>query len=458
MKYKPHNYQQHATNFITTHPECAILLGMGMGKTITTLTAINSLLFDSFEVTKALIIAPLRVARDTWPAELDKWDHLADLRASVMVGDKKTRTKALRKDADIYITNRENIPWLVKETWPNWPFDMVIIDELSSFKNHQAQRFKALRKCRPKIHRIVGLTGTPAPNSLLDLWAQFALIDGGQRLGKYITHYRDQYFTPDKRNGPQVYSYKLKEGADQAIYNRIADITISMRTTDHLQLPPLTTTHHTVTLNRAETATYEQLKKDMILELGDGNTIDAPTAAALAGKLQQISSGAIYTDDTGNYRELHQRKLDALEDIIEAANGENVLVAYWFKHEVPRILKRFPRAVALNSTEDFQAWNRKEIPIGLIHPASAGHGLNLQTGGHILVWFTTPWSLELVEQTNARLHRQGQTDPVSIIHIDTTSSIDHDIHAALARKNTTQSALIAAVAATLDRAERTPTP
>lgn len=449
MKYKPHDYQQFTTNFITTHPEAAIFLGMGLGKTIITLTAIKSLMLDSFEVTKVLIIAPLRVARDTWPAELEKWDHLADLRMSVMVGDKKTRTAALNQDADIYVINRENIPWLVDVTWPDWPFDMVIIDELSSFKSHQARRFKALRKCRPKIRRIVGLTGTPAPNSLLDLWAQFALIDGGQRLGKFITHYRDRYFLPDKRNGPQVYSYKLKEGADQEIYNQIADITVSMRTTDYLQLPPLTVTDYPVSMRKTEETRYKQLKKDMVLELEDGDVIDAPTAAALAGKLQQASSGAIYTDDEIGYRELHGRKLDALEDIIESANGESVLIAYWFKHEVPRILQRLPRAVPLNSSQDFQAWNRSEIPIGLIHPASAGHGLNLQEGGHLLVWLTLPWSLELVEQTNARLFRQGQKQPVTITRITCTGTIDQQVTAALETKNSTQTALVEAVAAEL---------
>ena len=449
MKYKPHDYQQFTTDFITTHPECAILLGMGMGKSAITLTAIKSLILDSFEVTKVLIIAPLRVARDTWPAELAKWDHLADLRMSVMVGDKKTRTAALNQDADIYVINRENIPWLVDTTWPDWPFDMVVIDELSSFKSHQARRFKGLRKCRPKISRIVGLTGTPAPNSLLDLWAQFALIDGGQRLGKFITHYRDRYFLPDKRNGPQVYSYKLKEGADQEIYEQISDITVSMRTTDYLQLPPLTITDYSVSMSKAEEAKYKQLKKDMVLELDDGDAIDAPTAAALAGKLQQASSGAIYTDDEGGYLELHGRKLDALEDIIESANGEPVLIAYWFKHEVPRILERLPRAVQLNTAQDFRAWNRGEIPIGLIHPASAGHGLNLQDGGHLLVWLTLPWSLELVEQTNARLFRQGQKQPVTITRITCSGTIDQQVTAALENKNSTQTALIEAVAAEL---------
>lgn len=449
MKFKPHDYQQFTTDFITSHPEAAIFLGMGLGKTIIALTAIKSLLFDSFEVGKVLIIAPLRVARDTWPAELAKWDHLTDIRMSVMVGDKKTRTAALRQDADIYVTNRENIPWLVEQTWPDWPFDMVVIDELSSFKSHQAQRFKALRKCRPKIRRMVGLTGTPAPNSLLDLWAQFALIDGGQRLGKFITHYRYRYFLPDKRNGPQVYSYKLREGADQEIYDLIADITVSMRTTDYLRLPPLTVTDYPVTMSKTESAKYEQLKKDMVLELGDGDVLDAPTAAALAGKLQQVSSGAIYTDEDGGFTELHQRKLDALEDIIESANGDPVLIAYWFKHEVPRILKRFPQAVALSSAEDFQAWNRGELPIALIHPASAGHGLNLQDGGRSLVWFTLPWSLELVEQTNARLFRQGQKHPVTITRIICTGTIDAQITAALEAKNATQTALVEAVAAEL---------
>ena len=419
-----------------------------MGKTIITLTAINNLIYDHFTVHKALIIAPLRVARDTWPQEINKWDHLTNLRTAVMVGDKHTRQQALNTDADIYITNRENLPWLVDHVGHDWPFDMVVIDELSSFKSHQAKRFKALRKMRPHINRIIGLTGTPAPNSLMDLWAQFALIDGGDRLGKFITRYRNQYFLPDKRNGAQIYTYKPRPGAEQEIYDAISDITVSMRTTDYLDLPAVTYTNHPVTLTAPERAAYDRLKKDMVIQLGD-DTIDAANAAALSGKLQQLASGAIYIDDEHNTTTVHARKLDALEDLIEQANGATVLVAYWFKHEASRILDRFPQARALATSQDFADWNKGKIPVGLIHPASAGHGLNLQAGGHILVWVSTPWSLELYEQTNARLHRQGQTEPVSIIHLVATDTIDTRVGAALSGKSVTQDALVSAVAAEL---------
>lgn len=424
-----------------------------MGKTIITLTAINNLIYDRFTVHKALIVAPLRVARDTWPQEINKWDHLTNLRTAVMVGDKHAREQALNTDADIYITNRESIPWLVDHVGHDWPFDMVVIDELSSFKSHQAKRFKALRKMRPHINRIIGLTGTPAPNSLMDLWAQFALIDGGDRLGKFITRYRNQYFLPDKRNGAQIYTYKPRPGAEQEIYDAISDITVSMRTTDYLDLPEVTYTNHPVTLSSPERAAYDRFKKDMVIQLGD-DTIDAANAAALSGKLQQLASGAIYIDDEHNTTTVHARKLDALEDLIEQANGATVLVAYWFKHEASRILDRFPQARALATSQDFADWNKGKIPVGLIHPASAGHGLNLQTGGHILVWMTTPWSLELYEQTNARLHRQGQTEPVSIIHLVATDTIDTRVGAALSGKTVTQDALVDAVAAELNKEKK----
>ncbi|MCA0444394.1 DEAD/DEAH box helicase [Corynebacterium amycolatum] len=453
MHYTPHPYQAFTTNYIETHPQAAIILGMGMGKTIITLTAINNLIYDHFTVHKALIIAPLRVARDTWPQEINKWGHLTNLRTAVMVGDKHAREQALNTDADIYITNRENIPWLVDHVGHDWPFDMVVIDELSSFKSHQAKRFKALRKMRPHINRIIGLTGTPAPNSLMDLWAQFALIDGGDRLGKFITRYRNQYFLPDKRNGAQIYTYKPRPGAEQEIYDAISDITVSMRTTDYLDLPAVTYTNHPVTLTAPERAAYDRLKKDMVIRLGD-DTIDAANAAALSGKLQQLASGAIYIDDEHNTTTVHARKLDALEDLIEQANGATVLVAYWFKHEASRIFDRFPQARALATSQDFADWNHGKIPVGLIHPASAGHGLNLQTGGHILVWMTTPWSLELYEQTNARLHRQGQTEPVSIIHLVATDTIDARVGAALSEKSVTQDALVEAVAAELSREKK----
>lgn len=454
MKYEPHDYQRHTTQFIIDHPEAAIFLGMGMGKTISTLTAIEALKHDYFDVDKVLVIAPVRVARDTWPAEIEKWDHLTGLTVSPIIGTATQRTTAANRRADIYTIGRESIPWLVKHHGSRWPYDMVVIDELSSFKNPQAKRFKALKKVRPKINRIVGLTGTPAPNSLLDIWAPFRLIDNGQRLGRFITHYRDQYFLPDKRNGQVIYSWKIRPGADQAIYDNIADITVSMKTTGYLTLPEVTRQHIEVTLAPKEQKMIDTLKRDLVLELG-ADTIDAENAATLSLKLQQLAGGAIYNEDGTAVIVVHDQKLKALAELVDQADGNTILVAYWFKHERDRILSTIPNARVLDTTEDFQDWNAGKVPVGLIHPASAGHGLNLQAGGHIMVWFTTPWSLELYEQANARLHRQGQTEPVSIIHIDTAGSIDQDVHAALARKDTTQSALIAAVAAELDHAERT---
>lgn len=451
MQYKPHEYQQHTAQFIIDHPEAAILLGMGMGKTISTLTAINELIRNRFETRRVLVIAPIRVARDTWPAEIHKWDHLAGLTVSTITGTAKQREAAVNRNADIYTIGRENIPWLVKHHGSRWPYDMVIIDELSSFKNPQAKRFKALKKVRPKIHRIVGLTGTPAPNSLLDIWAPFRLIDNGQRLGKYITHYRDQYFTPGRRNGTIVYNWNLRPGADQAIYDNIADITVSMRTTDYLQLPEATHQHITVQLPSKARKQVDTLKRDLVLDLDD-DTIDAANAATLSLKLQQLAGGAIYNEAGDDYITIHDEKIQALTELVDQAQGNPMLVCYWFKHERDRILSAIPNARVLDTQQDFHDWNNGDIPVALIHPASAGHGLNLQAGGHIMVWYTTPWSLELYEQANARLHRQGQTEPVSIIHIDTAGSIDQTVHQALTRKDTTQQALITAVKAQLEEA------
>lgn len=451
MKFKPHDYQRYTIQFIIDHPEAAIFLGMGMGKTISTLTAINDLVRNRFETQKVLVIAPIRVARDTWPAELEKWDHLAGLTVSPIIGTTKQRETATRRQADIYTIGRENIPWLVKYHGNRWPYDMVIIDELSSFKNPQAKRFKALKKVRPKIRRIVGLTGTPAPNSLLDIWAPFRLIDNGERLGKYITHYRDQYFTPGRRNGTIVYNWNLRPGADQAIYDNIADITVSMRTTDYLQLPEATHQHITVQLPTKARKHIDTLKRDLVLDLDD-DTIDAANAATLSLKLQQLAGGAIYNEAGDDYITIHDEKIQALAELVDQAQGNTMLVCYWFKHERDRILDAIPGARVLDTQQDFEDWNTGKIPVALIHPASAGHGLNLQAGGHIMVWFTTPWSLELYEQANARLHRQGQTEPVSIIHIDTADSIDQTVHQALTRKDTTQQALITAVKAQLEEA------
>ena len=448
MQFEPHDYQAHTIRFIETHPVAAVFLGMGLGKTIITLTAINNLIRDHFTVRRVLIIAPLRVARDTWPAELAKWEHLQGLRMSVMVGTAAQREAALEADADVYVINRENLPWLVDRVGERrWPFDMVVIDELSSFKSHQSKRFRALKKVRPRIDRIVGLTGTPAPNSLMDLWAPFRLLDGGRRLGKFISHYQNHYFLPDKRNGPQVYTWKLRPGADVEIYSAIRDVTVSMRTTDYLTLPPLTVTTRTVTMGDKQRATYRRLRDEMVAEIG-GATIDAGSAAVLSGKLQQLASGAIYTDD-GQVVDVHAAKLDALEDIIDAANGQTVLVAYWFKHELDRLTARFLQGRELSTADDMADWCAGRIPVGFIHPASAGHGLNLQSGGHHLVWLTLPWSLELYEQTNARLFRQGQDMPVSVIRLVCEHTIDTQVVRALEAKDVTQSALVDAVAASI---------
>ena len=413
-----------------------------------TLSAISDLLFDSFEVHRVLVIAPLRVARDTWPTEIQKWSHLRSLTYAVAVGTLKERKAALMQRADITIINRENLQWLIDDSGFPFDFDMVIIDELSSFKNHKAKRFKSLMKVRPYIHRIIGLTGTPSSNGLMDLWAEFKLLDMGQRLGRFITQYRMNYFIPDKRNGEIIYSYKPLPYAEDAIYQRISDITISMKSTDHLKMPELISTQYEVALSDAERDRYENLKQELILQLPDGE-ITAANAAALTGKLSQLANGAIYSD-TGEIMEFHDRKLDALEDIIEAANEKPLLVAYWFRHDLARIKNRF-NVREIKTSRDIADWNAGKIPVAVIHPASAGHGLNLQAGGSTLVWFGLTWSLELYQQTNARLWRQGQQSHTVVIqHIITKGTIDERILKALSKKELTQSALIDAVKVDLE--------
>lgn len=452
MNFKPHNYQTYAIEYIESHPVSAVFLDMGLGKTSITLTAINDLLFDSFEVHRVLVIAPLRVARDTWKAEVEKWEHLQNLICSVAVGTEVERKAALMKPADIYIINRENIQWLMEESGIPFHFDMVVIDELSSFKNHNTKRFKAMLKVRPKVKRIVGLTGTPASNGLMDLWAEFRILDMGQRLGRFITRYRTDYFMPDQRNGQIIYSYKPLPFAEEDIYRKISDITISMKSTDHLQMPELVSSEYTVSLSDEEREHYEKLKRELVLSLGDGE-ITASNAASLSGKLSQMANGAIY-DDAGNPISIHDRKLDALEDIIEAANGKPILVAYWFKHDLSRISDRLKKLhipfSRLDDADSIHKWNNGEIPVALIHPASAGHGLNLQSGGSTLVWFGLTWSLELYQQTVARLWRQGQTSETVVVqHILTKDTIDSRIMKALSQKKHTQTALIDAVKADL---------
>ena len=444
MDYSPHQYQDFATNFILENPVAAIFLDCGLGKTVITLTAIDELLHDSFVVSKVLIIAPLRVARDTWHAEIQKWSHLSNLTYAVAVGSTAKRIAALQQRAEVTIINRENVDWLVSHN--TFDFDMVVIDELSSFKSRQARRFKALMRVRPMVKRIVGLTGTPSSNGLMDLWAEFRLLDMGKRLGRFIGHYRDEFFLPDRRNQQIVFSYKPKAGAEEEIYRRISDITISMKSADYLKLPPLVMTTKTVVMTAKERRIYDSLKRDLVVSVGDTD-IDAVSAAALSNKLLQMAGGAVYDGD-GTAHAIHDQKLDGLEDLVESANGKPVLVAYWFKHEAERIKERL-KVREIKTSRDITDWNAGKIPVALIHPASAGHGLNLQAGGSILIWFSLTWSLELYQQTNARLYRQGQKDTVSIIHIITEGTIDEDVMKALERKDKTQTALIEAVKANL---------
>ncbi len=450
MKFIPHSYQSFAVEYIKCHPVAAVLLDMGLGKTGITLTAVNDLMFDSFEIHKVLVIGPIRVVSFSWPAEMEKWDHLKGMRYSVAVGTAAERMAALKRKADIYLINRENVQWLVLESGIPFDFDMVVIDELSSFKNHQTKRFRALMKVRPKVKRIVGLTGTPGSNGLMDLWAEFRLLDMGERLGRFIGQYRTAYFQPDKRNGQVVFSYRPLPGAEEQIYGRISDITISMKSTDHLQMPELVNSRYTVYLSEKEQEKYEGLKKDLILQLPDGD-ITAANAASLSGKLCQMANGAVYTD-AGETVAVHGRKLDALEDIIEAANGKPVLVAYWFRHDLERIMGRLQKLkipyARLDTDGSIRKWNAGEIPVALIHPASAGHGLNLQAGGSTLVWFGLTWSLELYQQTVARLWRQGQSSETVVVqHIITEGTIDGRIMKALSEKGNMQAALIDAVKA-----------
>ena len=447
MKYKPHSYQEYAIRYIETHPISALLIDMGLGKTSITLTAIRNLLFDSFEVCKVLVIAPLRVAKNTWTDEIKKWEHLSTLTYSLIVGNENERLSALNEKADIYIINRENVDWLVNKSGYKFDFDMVVIDELSSFKNHQSKRFKSFMKVRPLVKRIVGLTGTPSSNELMDLFAEFKILDMGKRLGYFIGQYRNTYFKPDKMNGPIVYSYKPLPNAENAIYEKISDITVSMKANEYLKMPELLTSNYVVELSNSEKNQYDEMKKSLVLEITDGE-ITASNAASISNKLCQLSNGAIY-DDEQNIVEIHDRKLEALEDIIESMNGKPLLIAYWYRHDLERIKSRFS-VREIKTSEDISDWNDGKIPVALIHPASAGHGLNLQNGGSTLVWFGLTWSLELYQQTNARLYRQGQKNTVVIQHIITKGTIDEQILKALQKKNKTQADLIDAVRANLE--------
>lgn len=457
MKLTLHNYQVVAKDFIIAHPYAAVILDMGMGKTATTLSAVNELMFDRFEVTKVLVIAPLRVANTVWSDEIEQWAELRHLRYSKIVGTPKQRKVALQKDADIYIVNRENLPWLVEQCSPYFKWDMVVIDELSSFKSWQSKRFKAFMAMRPYMKRIVGLTGTPSSNGLMDLFAEFKVIDGGERLGRFIGEFRSRYFEEGRRNGNIVYEYIPMDYAECQIQDKISDITISMKALDYLDMPELISTKKLVRMSEKEKEKYSQFKKEYVLSELDGLEVTASNAASLTNKLIQLSNGAVYSDDH-TVVALHEQKLDALEDILESANGEPVLVAYWFKHDLARIMGRLEKLKVksrlLKTEEDIREWNKGNVPVGLLHPAGAGHGLNLQKGGHHLVWFGLTWSLELYQQTNARLWRQGQeAETVVIQHIVTEGTIDEEILKALENKDAQQERLIEAVKAQVGGAD-----
>lgn len=449
MNFKPWNYQQYAINHILDHEASGLFLDMGMGKTVSSLTAIDDLLFLG-EATKVLVIAPKRVAEDTWSTEVDKWDHLKHLRISKILGTPKKRLEAAESDADIYVTNRENVEWLVDNYFKNWKWDTLIIDELSSFKSSKAKRFRALKKVRPYFKRIVGLTGTPAPNSLIDLWPQLYLLDGGERLGKTITGYRERYFVPGDRNQFVVFNYNLREGAEEAIHNKISDICVSMKADDYLDMPERIDNIVRIDMPKKALKEYEELEKELIIQLDDED-ISASNSAVLTGKLLQMCNGAIYADETKEVIEVHDEKLNALMDIIEAANGKTVLIFYSFKHDLIRIKeflkKNKIKGQELGGSEDIKKWNDGEIPVLLLHPASAGHGLNLQYGGNIIVWFGLTWSLELYQQACARLYRQGQKESVVIHHIIARSTVDEDVMKALQGKEINQNLLLEAVKA-----------
>lgn len=455
MKFKPYPYQRYCINRLLTSPILGLFLDMGLGKTVITLTAINDLKYNRFAINKVLVIAPKKVAESTWVNEAKKWDHLQLLRFSVVLGSEAKRIRALNTPADIYVINRENVPWLVEYYRNSWPFDMVVIDEFSSFKNHQAKRFKALSWVRPHIKRIVGLTGTPAPNGLLDLWAQVYLLDGGQRLGKSITSFRERYFEPDQRNRERVFTYAPKIGAEEKIQSLISDICISMKAEDYIQLPDIIYNTITVKLDSKAKKAYDKLEKEMLLEV-DGSTIDAGSAAVLTNKLLQLCNGAVY-DEERNIVEVHNNKIERFMELIEELNGKPALVFYNFQHDKDRLIKALSktklRVRELKKPQDEQDWNNRQIDILLAHPASAAYGLNLQQGGNHIIWFGLNWSLELYQQANKRLHRQGQTEKVIIHHIAIEGGVDEDVLAALESKTDTQDKLIEALKARIEKVQ-----
>ena len=453
MKFQPHKYQEFAIQKILGTPAVGLFLEMGLGKTVITLTALDILLYDMFEAGRVLIIAPLRVAEDIWSREAQKWDHLKHLRISKILGGRKQREQALKAEADLYVINRENVEWLIGYTGNKWPFDTVVIDELSSFKSSSAKRFRALRRVRPMVNRIIGLTGTPTPNGLMDLWSQIYLLDQGERLGKTITGFRDKYFIAGARSGHIVYDWRAKKESEKAIYDKISDICVSMKAEDWIEMPERIDNVVPVVLDAGARAKYRKLERDLLLPMADADIV-ANTAAVLSNKLLQLANGAAYDENRG-VQEIHSAKLDALEDILEAANGHPVLVFYNYKHDLERIRWRFPQCRALrkgaDGSKDIADWNAGKIELLAVHPASAGHGLNLQDGGNVIVWFGLTWSLELYQQANARLYRQGQKRSVIIHHLVAEDTIDEDVMLALQAKAAWQEALMVAVKARIEK-------
>lgn len=435
-----HGYQRKAIDFIKSERRCALFLDLGLGKTVSTLTAISDLL-DSFSVAKVLVVAPLRVATSVWPKEPSNWQHLKYMRVSVVTGNERQRLAALQREADIYTINRENVVWLVEHYGKKWPFDCVIIDESSSFKNAGSKRFRALKRVLPYTDYMVLLTGTPSPNSLLELWPQCYLVDFGMALGRTLTGYKQRFF----EQGYMGYTYTLRDGADTTIHSLIKPFTLSMSAEDYLELPQRIDLTHSVSLPPKVMGDYLEFEKELLLELPDGEEIEAVNAAALAGKLLQWCNGAVYVDEARNWSQVHTAKLDALDELVEC-NDEPMLVAYNFKSDLTRLQAKFPDAVVLDKDpETIERWNRGEIKMLLAHPASAGHGLNLQKGGSLIVWFGLNWSLELYQQFNARLYRQGQSKPVRIVHIVAEGCIDERVIKVLANKDLTQRKLLDAL-------------
>lgn len=450
IDFRPYDYQAYAINKIIDNKRFGLFLDMGLGKTVSTLTAIEQLKYDYLDVDKVLVIAPKRVAEDTWAQEVEKWTHLTHLDVSLVLGTPKQREQALEKDADIYVTNKENTKWICERFKKDWPFDMVVIDELSTFKNSDSQRFKILKKKWPLFDRFVGLTGTPAPKNIMDLWAQIYLIDGGERLGKFKTHFRQRYFYPTHKVAEHTFNWELKDGAKDEIYKMISDVTVSMESKDYLKMPERVDTVKEAKLSKKERALYDELEQNMVIEndIDDDKDIVALNSASLSNKLLQMSNGAVYADD-GSITHIHDKKLELLDEIIEESQGQPILVIYNYKHDKERLLERYSFAETLDSEDYMERWNNGDIQMLITHPASAGHGLNLQYGGSIMVWFGLTWNLEYYEQANARLYRQGQKKTTVIHHLLTENSIDQKVYDSLKNKKLGQNELMNAVKARL---------